>query len=882
MCDNTASSHFSNVASTYAAIYHQLYYNMNEGQIPGGIGPPGNHHPHPHNHTNDPMPPGPYNHLQPHIQPAPTTEPFQPHHVNFNNTNPPVSHHMERPTHLPPKKQQTQMDTDGGKFVYATLNESSHASAGSFDNEEPIPMFLNSPTAAINMKRRPCERDDYRDVMDPSRLRPKDSMLAESVSALRNYEEWLGNKPADMSTKTMQPMNVQPQNTGPATMPMEEPDVSGAKKQKKSKPKKIRNKSEDDKSKYIPAGQANVSKNKASKYDRLNEIRHKFSRACHVCFNDQHMDMSGCPLMTPVAVIENHLGCSLASGLPEQMLIGLSRVYKDQDSVFARDNIAAFTRFGPVKGKKVKFGEITKIAMSDIDLKHFWPINATEGDELDLESFIDTQKLSESNWLRYLKAEHPDKETPSYNVQRVTIDEEIYFITTREISSGEELFFRAIEPPFRVYYNLQHLGKTNVTCQVYPCKKKKENANLDLENIVYYVRHNYLSHPCRPGVFKVASVYNCNLCKEDYFDLANYQNHMKEKHGELKDAEVSVTCYFCKKTFDSKSLLRKHMKSEHPTSEADGTIDCPLCGKNMRDKYKLRWHMKTIHMTEPIPCKLCGKEFKTKAVMENHVKKVHEQKYWKECSLCGKGFKDLYQLRQHMLTHTGQKPFRCVVKGCPAQFTTKQWLQKHYMGGHGFTMENMPEIKRIDITPYTPPPPLPNFKPRATKKATFVPAAKPGTSLRIPDDFKLNIKTTVRMVGRVPRKGYKQPGLKSPAIVLAENSGLEEEEIEGEEAEINEMEAIKEEGKLQGNSMEELQNTTNGSKEMAALQEPGAAMVETHVGTESHTQQHQQQHPMNSMGNSMVDMQHHQQQHHGIQGMTANCDTIPEMSLTNM
>lgn len=759
MCDNTASTHFSNVASTYAAIYHQLYYNMNEGQIPGAIGGNLNHHSHPHthghSHTNEhivpPGPPGPYNHLQP-----PAAEPlnFQHHPVSFNNAinNPPVSvHPMDRPIQLPAKKQQTQMDTEGGKF-YATLNESSHASTGSFDNEEPIPMFLNSPGAAMNMKRRPCEKEEqYREMMDP-RLRPKDGIMVESVSALRNYEEWLGNKPADMSTKTMMPI----------TMETEEPL---SKKPKKSKKKKKEKPATPEKKKYIPAGQANVSKSKAHKYDRLNEIREKFYQSCHVCFNDQHINMSGCPLQTPVATVNNHDDHPFGFGLPEELLMGLSRVYKNQDNIFARDHIAAYTRFGPLKGKRVILHELNKIAMLDVDLKHFWPVNASENDELDIESFIDTRKTSESNWIRFLKPEYPTKETPNYNVQRVTLEEEIYFITTRDIQPGEELFFRAIEPPFRVYYNISHLSKASAVCQQYPCKKKKESATVDLENHVYYVRHAYLNHPCRPGVSKIAGIYNCNLCKEDYFDLMNYQNHMKEKHGDMKQPEPVVTCYFCKKLFSSKQVLRKHIKAEHPTSEPAAaappvieSMDCPICGKNFQDKYKLRWHMKTIHLSEPIPCRVCGKSFKSKPVMENHIKKVHEQKYWKECTLCGKGFKDMYQLRQHMLTHTGQKPFRCIIKDCPAQFTTKQWLQKHYVGGHGFTTENMPKIARVTPGGSAPPSSTGSgltFKPKPKKKATYVPPAKPGTSLRIPADF--NLQTALRPVGKPPVKNKVPP-----------------------------------------------------------------------------------------------------------------------------
>ena len=69
------------------------------------------------------------------------------------------------------------------------------------------------------------------------------------------------------------------------------------------------------------------------------------------------------------------------------------------------------------------------------------------------------------------------------------------------------------------------------------------------------------------------------------------------------------------------------------------------------------------------------------------------------CPKCGKTFKNKSNLKIHMLTHSGVKPFGCKVANCTQGFTTKQCLQFHYKKHHGFSRETMPKIERE--IPYT-------------------------------------------------------------------------------------------------------------------------------------------------------------------------------------
>ena len=48
-----------------------------------------------------------------------------------------------------------------------------------------------------------------------------------------------------------------------------------------------------------------------------------------------------------------------------------------------------------------------------------------------------------------------------------------------------------------------------------------------------------------------------------------------------------------------------------------------------------------------------------------------------QCSDCERAFDRLAKLNLHLLTHTNERPFKCLYKGCECTFNRKQYLKTH-------------------------------------------------------------------------------------------------------------------------------------------------------------------------------------------------------------
>ena len=104
-------------------------------------------------------------------------------------------------------------------------------------------------------------------------------------------------------------------------------------------------------------------------------------------------------------------------------------------------------------------------------------------------------------------------------------------------------------------------------------------------------------------------------------------------------------CNTCKKTFDRKERLQKHIKQDcnHTT--------CKICFKKFRDGRSLQKHQNS-HKPSKRECGICGRMFKSVKYLENHKKNAKQT----DCDVCGTAFCQLSEMERHKRTsHFGMR-----------------------------------------------------------------------------------------------------------------------------------------------------------------------------------------------------------------------------------
>ncbi|XP_071050487.1 gastrula zinc finger protein XlCGF26.1-like isoform X8 [Onthophagus taurus] len=202
--------------------------------------------------------------------------------------------------------------------------------------------------------------------------------------------------------------------------------------------------------------------------------------------------------------------------------------------------------------------------------------------------------------------------------------------------------------------------------------------------------------------------FTCDECGEQFVVKSSFEYHILSKHKGVRHAckdcgkifttewylrEHSVkhnddyeqqyfSCSECEKKFMVKSSLNQHIKRVHC---GKGLSICEICGKAVTSKTSLRDHI-MIHTGEkPFKCEVCKKPFKTKNLLKIHVR-THTNSKPFVCNICEKAFTQRTSLVVHIRQHTGEKPYPCVV--CNRRFYTSSSLKVHSKS-HGVPLSDI-------------------------------------------------------------------------------------------------------------------------------------------------------------------------------------------------
>ena len=113
---------------------------------------------------------------------------------------------------------------------------------------------------------------------------------------------------------------------------------------------------------------------------------------------------------------------------------------------------------------------------------------------------------------------------------------------------------------------------------------------------------------------------------------------------------------------------------------------CEVCGLFCKGPCNLKIHLRTHTGSRPYMCMWCKACFARKDSLMIHVEVRHLNIKKYKCNICGLDVVSRDVLKNHMRSHAGEKPFICPY--CNRAFSLKQNLKRHVKTVHAQLFKN--------------------------------------------------------------------------------------------------------------------------------------------------------------------------------------------------
>lgn len=176
--------------------------------------------------------------------------------------------------------------------------------------------------------------------------------------------------------------------------------------------------------------------------------------------------------------------------------------------------------------------------------------------------------------------------------------------------------------------------------------------------------------------FLTQGVKCCPICHKEFKSDSSYSMHYKTMH--LKLRPYRCTEEGCNMDFGTKGSLKQHISTHKDEGSRLHVCSFFGCARSFNSKYKLQRH-ELKHVGKPYLCEVpkCNMTFKSQTQLDKHRTLYHNNDKRFTCEQCDKAFPDNKKLKQHVISHSEERPFKCSEVGCSSTFKRACTLKTH-------------------------------------------------------------------------------------------------------------------------------------------------------------------------------------------------------------